>query len=317
MELFLSCDWGTSSFWLRLIDAGALVAIAEETNSQGIGAAFEQWKKRNVAEGRFFFYLAFIKDAISRLEQKAHISLQQLPLILSGMASSSIGMIEMAYKELPFDKNGADLAVKMIEADDQFSHPMLIVSGVKTGDDVMRGEETVLIGCSVSGTEQVFIMPGTHSKHLYVQNNRVTRLQTYMTGEFFNLLTSKSVLSASVEQGNGLTNGKNLRSFEKGVKEGQGPNLLHSAFSVRTNELLSKLSKEENYYYLSGLLIGAEISDLKSYNGDIILVANQDLMPYYVTAIQTAGLKQPVLLQDADEALIRGQHKIYTRYFPK
>jgi 2-dehydro-3-deoxygalactonokinase len=39
-------------------------------------------------------------------------------------------------------------------------------------------------------------------------------------------------------------------------------NILRAAFLVRTNQLLAKLSKKENYFYLSGLMIGAEIKDL-------------------------------------------------------
>jgi 2-dehydro-3-deoxygalactonokinase len=63
-------------------------------------------------------------------------------------------------------------------------------------------------------------------------------------------------LSVSLEEGSGLQSEKNLQSFQKGVNDRLGSNLLHMSFMVRTNHLFGKLSKQENYYYLSGLLIG-------------------------------------------------------------
>ena len=44
MSLFISCDWGTSTFRLRLVDKDNQQVLAEVTNQQGIAATFEEWK---------------------------------------------------------------------------------------------------------------------------------------------------------------------------------------------------------------------------------------------------------------------------------
>src|SRR5687768_10726007 len=103
MERFLSCDWGTSSFRLRLVSTHGLKVLAEERNSDGIAATFKKWEHENDDEHkRLFFYRAYLLEQIKGLESLVHHSLEGVPVLLSGMASSTIGMMELPYKELPF-----------------------------------------------------------------------------------------------------------------------------------------------------------------------------------------------------------------------
>src|SRR5215469_4233274 len=262
MQTFISCDWGTSALRVRLVDANTLNVIAQTESLQGISATFESWKNDSRNEnGRLIFYQSALNKEIERLEQKMNHSLNDVPLIISGMASSSIGMIELRYRKIPFDVDADDLNIKVIEASDGFRHQIILISGIRTEDDVMRGEETLLVGCIDENIreEQLFIFPGTHSKQVVVKDGIVVDFKTYMTGEFFELLSKKSILSNDVAEGNFSESG--LESFKKGVKDSLHSNLLHSSFLVRTNHLFDKLSKQENYFYLSGLLIGAELKE--------------------------------------------------------
>src|SRR5215216_1214665 len=106
MEKFLSCDWGVSSFRLRVVETRSLTIIAEEKSDHGIAMSFELWKQSEKKEKlRLAFYFDVIREHIKILERKSGTSLDKLPLIVSGMASSSIGMINLPYKELPFPAN--------------------------------------------------------------------------------------------------------------------------------------------------------------------------------------------------------------------
>jgi 2-dehydro-3-deoxygalactonokinase len=135
-----------------------------------------------------------------------------------------------------------------------------------------------------------------------------------MTGEFFKLLSTESILSVAVEEGSGFTHDKNRRSFEGGIEESVRSNLLHSSFQVRTNQLFNKFTKEENYYYLSGLLIGTEMNELVSAGYEkMILVTAAQLRPYYEAAIEILVPSASLEVYDADEALIKGQFRILTR----
>ena len=61
------------------------------------------------------------------------------------------------------------------------------VPGISTRDpggmpDVIRGEETQVLGASKGGTEH-FVTPGTHSKWITVNDREITGFSSYMTGE--------------------------------------------------------------------------------------------------------------------------------------
>lgn len=317
MKNFLSCDWGTSAFRLRLIEAESLTIIEEERTSQGIAETFELWKQSGKnEESRLAFYLDIISASIKVIEEKTSNALDNLPLIISGMASSTIGMVDLAYKKLPFSTTGEDLEKLFIEASGDIKQMVVIISGVKTGNDVMRGEETKLIGCTTTNDtkDHIYIFPGTHSKHVDVKNNQAIAFKTYMTGEFFELLSKKSILSVSVKKGEVFQTESNLQSFAKGVNESVSSNLLNSSFLVRTNQLFNKFSLEENYFYLSGLLIGTELKDLVDSSRNITIVGNVALSAQYTTALRILELPKEggmVASMDADEALIKGQWEVY------
>jgi len=310
--MLVSCDWGTSTFRLRLVDSSSQRVLAEVKNNQGIADTHTLWKQKGGDEEyRFTFYLSIIKEQLQALQQKVSYSLQELPLILSGMASSSIGMMELPYKELPFALDGSDLEFRKINPSESFKHEIIIISGARTANDIMRGEETQLIGCDFNTNEEhIYIFPGTHSKHVTVKDQKVIDFKTYMTGEFFHLLSNHSILSRSVEENNHSLKEGIPKSFEEGVVQSNHDNILHNAFLVRTNQLLGNFSKEENYYYLSGLLIGTEIKELVHGAIPITVVGNESMRKYYKAALEKSGIKKITTI-DADEALIKGHCKVY------
>lgn len=319
MKLFFSCDWGTSAFRLRLVDAETLKLLSELKTDHGIALAFELWKQTKQPEqNRIAFYQTYLFEQVKKITDSFDYSFHNIAIILSGMASSSIGMMELPYKELPFQCNGDDLAVHTIQTSgENETYKIIIISGIKSESDVMRGEETMLAGCNVSNDErlQLFIFPGTHSKHIIVKNGLVRDFKTYMTGEFFDLLSKKSILANSVQEGTEFQNTKYKESFTNGVTDSIHSNLLHTSFLVRTNSIFNKFTKEQNYYYLSGLLIGTELRDIKeaAYQ-KITLVVNEAMKPFYVSALQIMGMQKgevPVEAEDAGKALIKGQIKIW------
>ena len=314
MKNFISCDWGTSAFRLRMIDASTKQVLAETSSAQGISATYALWKEQTSVD-RISFYRNIILKQIKILEEQTGYSSDGLTIIISGMASSTIGMMELPYKSIPFNVNKAELETHFIPATNIFLHKMIIVSGVRSANDVMRGEETILCGCGIKDTaeEQIFIFPGTHSKHVIVKNGMLKDIKTYMTGELFNLLSSKSILAASVQSNDAASN--NNESFIKGVQEAVGNNLLNSIFHVRTCQLFDILNKKENYHYLSGLLIGEELKDLQyKNNASVTVVSSGVLLNLYLRALTALGLNEQCKTQNADEALING-HAFILNYY--
>jgi 2-dehydro-3-deoxygalactonokinase len=319
--IFLSCDWGTSSFRLRLVERETLRILAETSSKEGNAATAERWQQAHQPpEQRVGFYLAIVQKHLRELEAETDISLNEVPVVISGMASSTIGMLELPYKPLPFATDGSDLAAETIAATADFDHDVLLISGVQSDDDVMRGEEVQLVGCQFKQTheKQLFLHPGTHTKHVTVQNGQAVALKTYMTGELFSLLSTKGILAASVAEGGQLDEGKHLYWLEKGVQDSQEMNLLHAAFLVRTNDLFRKVdSKQANYFYLSGLLIGSECRDLLAhFPAGITLAGEPKLVESYLAALRTLGITErcPVQTKTAVEVTLNGQWAVLKKW---
>jgi 2-dehydro-3-deoxygalactonokinase len=314
MKFFFSCDWGTSTFRLRLVDAENESVLSEIITGNGIASTFESWKETgNNEKNKLAFYQSYLLEQVKNITPVFNHSFHNTPIIISGMASSNIGMVALPYKPIPYYCNGYDLVIQTIdEAEEIDQHKIVLISGVRSASDVMRGEETILAGCNVSSQagEQLFILPGTHSKHIVVKDGKVTGFKTYMTGEFFELLNKKSLLAGSVNESQDFQHTKNQESFQRGIQESE-LNLLHTAFFVRTNDLFQKLTKEENYFYLSGLLIGTELREIKpvAYS-KISLVVNEGMKSFYVAALKSLGIEDGSAgfeTINADQALVAGQ----------
>ncbi|HUB60557.1 MAG TPA: 2-dehydro-3-deoxygalactonokinase [Puia sp.] len=310
MNLLISCDWGTSNFRLRLVDRDRRESIGEISGPEGVAAVYSRWRETGLApQERLGFYQAVLASEIEHLRRRTTYYVAGLPVVMSGMASSSIGMVELPYRPVPMVLTGQELVRVAIPRADGFEHPILLVSGVRTKDDVMRGEETQLVGCAAVGNdERIYIFPGTHSKHVRVRAGRAVDITSYMTGECFQLLATKSILSISVSAASS-DGGAVSAEFIQGVRDSQRAGILHTAFKVRTRQLLAGLPKEGNYQYLSGLMIGEELKALAGTELPIMIVGAGRMKEYYAAACEELGCSE-VCVTDADQALVRGHCRV-------
>lgn len=320
----LGCDWGTSSFRLRLINSTDIQLIGEITSQEGVANTFTAWKANGEPKGisRAQFFRLQLQRQINLLAKQLVVNLDDIPVVISGMASSSIGMDEVPYATLPFPIDGSLASIKRIDTQTDFAHDIILISGVRTEHDVMRGEETQLIGLLAllntlhfNSEESILIFPGTHSKHIYIQNQQVVDLQTFMTGEIFNLMSNYSILKDSVEA-TGLVDFEEseLDAFKSGINQSHHSSILNSLFRVRTNQLFNQLTKRQNALYLSGLLIGNELKSLINQSTwQLILCSGNNLYELYKLAIEELHLSDRTITISADlidKATIAGQVKI-------
>lgn len=195
---------------------------------------------------------------------------------------------------------------------------LLLISGVKDDNGVMRGEETQAIGLQEYlqvQPEAILLLPGTHSKHLEYSNNEFTELKSFMTGELFEIISQKSILSNSIklEDQNHIAE----NSFLEGVKLGSEGKFSSSLFSIRANDLFGKSTKTENYFFLSGLLIGDELAYLKKETKKVFLAAPLPLSNLYKLALNhLLGSENYVTIEHEiiEKALLIGQKKILENY---
>lgn len=306
-EYFISCDWGTSNFRLRLVRSESLEIMNEFKTDQGIKTLYASYLEQQEFNQKDFFS-NYLLNQIQRLpnEHQGHL------IIAAGMASSNIGLYELEYSEMPFYGDGKHIITKQIKLKNDAI--LLLISGVKNNSGMMRGEETQAIGLENNLStckEGILILPGTHSKHLAYENGKFIKLKNFMTGELFEILSKKSILSTSIVKEN--KNNMSERSFLEGVVLGSEGKLSSSLLSIRANDLFKKATKEDNYFFLSGLLIGDELTYLKNEARKVFLASPYPLAHLYKIALEhIIGVKKYKLFdsETVENAVLIGQKKI-------
>lgn len=311
-DLFVSGDWGTSRLRLRLLETDSLRILGEVRFDRGISATFADWQSAGSPDDREGFYLRTLAPALGDLARVSSHDLRGLTLVLSGMASSSIGLRELPYAVAPVPMRGGSIPTVRIDSE-EIPTSLLLVTGVRTHDDVVRGEETIVLGLVAGGLgDGLYLLPGTHSKHLDVRDGALVGSRTYLTGELFDLLRSRSVLRTCVEPGTAPDD-----DFREAVVEAPRSEWLRALFALRAGTLIRGTSPRANGQRLSGLLIGSELASLSESKaetgGPIILAAEGPLRDYYEAAFNSLGMSSRVRSIAGSEtvaALARGQAAI-------
>ena len=327
---FLSCDWGTSSFRLRWVSKAGRDVIHEIREPVGIRSLHDE-AVRSDATGpaRTELFCRFLYRRLNQLIAEGPAPTHPLPLVISGMASSSVGWLEVPYARAPFPLHGRGLRSKQWSWNKpDWLGATYILSGVATEDDMMRGEEVEIVGL-MSAPEMakwrarcILVLPGTHSKHVRIEDQLVVNWRTYMTGELFDVLGQHSLLRASVNlavksTGASLAAGQEA-AFQEGVRCAQKEGMAAGLFRVRTRTVLNRVPMAENTWFLSGLLIGSELIELVKVAGDcpILLAAAGDLATVYATAMKALATPATQWFQlppsQVDTAVAAG-HAVFLR----
>ena len=314
-DLFLSCDWGTSRFRLRLADLNSYQILAEVTSADGVARLASE----NTPDARAEKYRQVLQKGVSQLQAICGKTLADLPIILSGMASSSLGWKELPYAELPFALSGTSAVWENLgPLSAEHKSEVYLLSGVRSDEDVMRGEETEALGAWSLAPEYVLeqgalvILPGTHSKHVSIRQGEILEFHTYMTGELFEVLSTHSVLRHSLPSS--PTDGDNSsaaawpevrQAFQEGVHLGAERPLENALFLVRTGSLLSGRNTKDSAALLSGILIGSELAilrDSQTSTRPILLCASGELALRYQASMEALSLSKSLLL--LEESLV-------------
>jgi 2-dehydro-3-deoxygalactonokinase len=128
---------------------------------------------------------------------------------------------------------------------------------------------------------------------------------------------SKSIIAS---KGDTINDSKYALAFDKGVIQSKNGLLLNELFKIRVNDILNQLTKEENYYYLSGLLIGNELAYLatdEKLKNKIVIGASNQLASYYKQALKVLGLEAASMVIESaqfEKATAMGQLAVYKHY---
>jgi 2-dehydro-3-deoxygalactonokinase len=279
----LVADWGTSSLRIYLLDERGEI-VTKRTSEKGILVAKT---------------LGFEKT----LELETEGLLNDQRILLGGMIGSRNGWVETEYVDCPatLEEIANKLGTVTWRSQSGTSRTAKITPGVRfLGEngmsDIMRGEELQILGLMQQIKDELatIVLPGTHSKWVSVKNNTISEFRTYMTGEVFELLANRSILKSEAR-----TEPFDNNVFLDGVKLGSTKNsLTNLIFQVRTQLISGKLQPSSCDSFLSGILIGNEISHEVRNRRLIHLVSNSKLSKLYSMALQYFNIESVTYDED-------------------
>jgi 2-dehydro-3-deoxygalactonokinase len=289
---FVAVDWGTSSFrgWLMAANGSVL---AETRGPEGM---------LHCAAAGFAPVLA---DHLAKLG-----GMQNVPVLICGMAGARQGWIEAPYRHTPTRLDALHDGAQRVDTQGD----VRILPGIAQADaaapDVMRGEETQLLGVTEPDFTGLVCIPGTHSKWVWIDAGSVVSFTTYMTGELFSVITQHSILKHAVDHDapSPAANDAFRDGLQRALDAPVG--LTASLFSLRAAQLLGFQQQADGAARLSGLLIGTEIADAGSRYGTrhpVRLIGAGALKDLYASALAAAGFE--VAIVDAERASQHGLTK--------
>ena len=294
----LGIDWGTSNRRAWWLNARGDV-LAETADDQGLLAC----------QGRFAEAMQHLLAAGPALPPTASV-------LMAGMVGAASGWREAPYMDArqPLAALVNHLVPVPAAGARSFIVPGVCFSAPDSTVDVMRGEETQLLGALALGHgDGWYVLPGTHSKWVRLQDGRVADLATYMTGELFALLTQHGTLSSvtglaaqdkanagSSAQGHPQESAQeHALAFAHGVAAAARSGLSNALFGCRAQVVAGRMPAAEARDYLSGLLIGAEWHDMVRRAGQvpttITLIGSAQLAQRYARVAQASGCHITVL----------------------
>ncbi|MGO4707205.1 2-dehydro-3-deoxygalactonokinase [Microvirga sp. 2MCAF38] len=294
---FIVADWGTTRFRGYLVENETI--LDSVSSSEGV-SALKSGQHRDV----------FMRHCGPWLDAEP-----EAPILLVGMVGSREGWVMAPYASCP--AGPADIAKAMIPVDlgdGRQAHivPGLFYEPVPDAADVMRGEETLVLGSGV--TDGLVCLPGTHPKWIEMRAGKVERFATYMTGEMYALLREHSMIgrpATEPEDPQGFDLGLEAAERNSGQDAAHHAGLLNLLFGARAAVVSGRMESSLLGPYLSGLLTGDEINSALSQFArptSITIIADSPRADLYVEALARKGIATIVVAPQ--KALIAGLEKI-------
>jgi 2-dehydro-3-deoxygalactonokinase len=272
---FTAIQWGTSALIARRMAADGTLIRKAERSAVLIDTGQEE-----------------IISLLKQISAEVGYMDRSEPVWLAGMIGSGMGWREIERVACP--ANASDIC-QGVQVDRIGDVPVAFIPGLscvsRFGDvDVMRGEEISALGVLESYPDQRIILlsaPGMHGKWVELGAGVIHSFHTAMTVELAKIVSEFSVLRTHI--------GKPPiadEAFHAGVKRGlKGGGLARLIFSVRSSALSGRIEVAQTASHLWGLLIGAELHELRFDCYEQVLVGGEgQITSLYRAALQGLGI---------------------------
>ncbi len=292
-QIWAVIDWGALHYEAFLLKKAAL--IDRKTGDQGV---------LQVREGAFEATLRAVVDPW--LTDHG-----EFPIMLTGLVGAREGWVDAASVRTPCSCDDIRQGVIQV-ATNQLKNVVISPGVLHTGNDypeALRGEEVSIFGAKIS--DGWILRPAEHTKLVRVNDNKITNLTTYITGELCRLLDEQSSLCGHAGGCHGGIEQKmSPIDFMTGIRTSLKAGCLSRVlYSVSTRRLFNQIEVEHISSYLSGLVIGHEFRDIEAMGLDsITLVGGGPLMDLYQLAFEEMSIHAELI--DAQDAYLTGAQLI-------
>ena len=267
--LRLWIDGGTTNTRFTLTRGEEVV----ERTCRRVGAANADQSLRNAP------LAAAVADEIAALESRHGVRIERI--CASGMITSQNGLLEVPHLSAPAGLYELARGVRTVRlAEVSQTAPVDFIPGVRCGEgmaaDVMRGEETEIMGWREEAGNRLFLHFGSHNKAILVKEGRIVQSLTTLSGELLYAVTHDTILRSAA-------GGEPPADFfaedaERGFEAAAAGGVTRTLFEARLYAIQGGKTPAQVYAFLVGAL------------------AQQDLLAF-----------EPLLRQGADEIVLYGR----------
>ena len=267
MKYYIALDGGTSNTRLRLIQNEDVISAEKLAMGAGTAGGKEKWSAE------------IVKSIGALLAKNALSEKDVVAVIASGMVTSEYGLMSMPHLSAPAGLSELAAGMKKTSLSGT-DIPFFFIPGVKMlfdsaeKTDMMRGEEAEVMGLlTYGGKDCVYVLPGTHSKHVFVDGEgRISAFSTFMTGEMIAALSSATILRDAVDLSvEGFDADALLRGYDAAVAQG----ISAALFKTRIMKNLFSADARACYSFFLGALLSDEIRSLANSGASRALVAGK------------------------------------------
>src|SRR5215475_2444052 len=198
-------------------------------------------------------------------------------VIAAGMITSPLGLAEIPHVTAPAGLNDLAAATGPHSFPEITGLPILLIPGVRSGPrscdqdtagttDVMRGEETLVVGLAALGLlkpRSTLLNLGSHWKLIKLDPDaRIESSVTSMTGELIHTAQTQTILASSVPPTRPTMIDRTW--LDAGMREQRRSGLARALFCVRLLEQGSESSAEQRLSFLIGAFLASDMDALVS-----------------------------------------------------
>ena len=306
MKIYFAIDGGTTNTRVNLVADGKIT----DTVKINIGARKSIGGNSELKEA--------VKKAICDLLKKHNLSEDDvICAIASGMITSEYGLCKLDHLVAPVGIAELHNAVKKVELPEISKIPFVFIPGVKLcgksldENDMMRGEETELMGLS-DGGECVYVLPGSHSKLVTTdKEGRIADFGSMLTGELIAALVSSTILKDSVDFSVENINSEYLL---KGYNYCETHGVNASLFKVRVLRNLLGATAEQTYNFFMGVALHDEIEQIaKCKENKVVIGGRRQIKEAMGELLRNVTDKQITELSESevDSSTVKGMIRVY------